>query len=508
MDRRRAIQTMTGLAASVSLSTRAVAAADSATPSQAAAARLPRLRVHEGGRFLERAGGRPFFWLGDTAWLVIHRAAPHEASYYLQTRARQGFSVIQVSLLSEIDGLRTPSEAGELPFDEADPLRPREPFFRRAADFFQEAESLGLYVAVVAAWGDKLTAPWGSGPRVFTVDDLDVPRKYGHYLGTRFREHPNLVWLMGGDRPPRLSGGPDSWSTRTGTQAGFPADQNWIPVWRAMAEGIRDGAGQQALMSYHPAGGRDGATSLFLQDEPWLDIHGMQSGHGGGRDVPVWEWIERDFALAPPRPTLDLEPNYEDHPYNPWPKWDPATGYFRDHDVRKQCYRSVFAGGCGVTYGHHSVWQWHCDRYEAVNFPDRTWVDALNRPAAREMIHLRRLMESRPCWSRIPDQSLLAGDAGAGGSHVCATRDAEATYALFYFPQADQRVRLDLKPFAGKTLRAWWYDPRNGFPQPLAGPTLQGEIEIVSPSRGPDWVLALDDAAANYAPPGLSVWSS
>jgi hypothetical protein len=51
----------------------------------------------------------------------------------------------------------------------------------------------------------------------------------------------------------------------------------------------------------------------------------MQSGHGGGYDQPVWEWIARDFALTPAKPTMELEPNYEDHPYNPWPKWDPAS---------------------------------------------------------------------------------------------------------------------------------------------------------------------------------------
>ena len=54
-----------------------------------------------------------------------------------------------------------------------------------------------------------------------------------------------------------------------------------------------------------------------------------QSGHGGGHDVPVWNLIARDWRL-PAKPALDAEPNYEDHPVNPWPVWDPATGYYRD----------------------------------------------------------------------------------------------------------------------------------------------------------------------------------
>jgi hypothetical protein len=35
---------------------------------------------------------------------------------------------------------------------------------------------------------------------------------------------------------------------------------------------------------------------------------------------------------------LDAEPNYEDHPVNPWPKWNTDSGYYRDYDVRKQLY--------------------------------------------------------------------------------------------------------------------------------------------------------------------------
>jgi Protein of unknown function (DUF4038) len=177
----------------------------------------------------------------------------------------------------------------------------------------------------------------------------------------------------------------------------------------------------------------------------------MQSGHGGGHDVPVWEWIARDYALTPARSTLDLEPNYEDHPYNPWPQWDPANGYFRDYDVRKQVYRSVFAGACGVTYGHHSIWQFAGPHYVPENFPDRGWVDALHRPGGSQVRYLRALIESRPFFSRIPDQSLVEGDAGRGGLHLQATRDREGTYAFIYFPLNSARFAAVLSAPGGTT---------------------------------------------------------
>ena len=171
----------------------------------------------------------------------------------------------------------------------------------------------------------------------------------------------------------------------------------------------------------------------------------MQSGHGSGHDVPVWEWIARDYALKPSKPTLDLEPNYEDHPFNPWPRWDPATGYFRDLDVRKQVYRSVFAGGCGVTYGHHAVWGFVGKRNDVINFADRDWIDGLQRPAGRQMISLRALMESRPFFTRMPDQSLIAGEAGTGRRPPASysRRQRQLCFCLFSFERLGGQVEFD-----------------------------------------------------------------
>ena len=290
--------------------------------------------------------------------------------------------------------------------------------------------------------------------------------------------------------------------TAAGVAAGFPPDQDWTPIWRAMAAGIRAGLGAQPTILYHPQGGRD-SSSASLHSEPWLSVNGMQSGHGGGHDVPVWEMIAHDYALTPPKPTLDLEPNYEDHPYNPWPHWDPASGYFRDHDVRKQVYRSVFAGGCGVTYGHHAVWQFAGQRHEVENHADRDWTDAIVRPAARQMIHLRHLVESRPFFRRIPDPVLIAAGQGEGGLHLEAARDREGSYAFVYFPLNDLEVSIDLGRLRATNLQAWWYDPRCGIAHPAAiDPSKLARFR--SPSHGPDWVLVLDDAAQNYRAPGLT----
>ncbi len=472
------------------------------TPLHTAHRSLPRVTVHAGGHLLQREDGQPFFWLGDTAWELIDHTTKEECSYYLKTRAQQGFTVIQTVVLAEFQGITEPSALGLKPFEGNDPRRPNEAYFERVKEIAVEAGARGLYVALVPTWGDKLTAPWGDGPRLFRLDNLEVAHAYAFYLARKLRDCTNVIWMLGGDRPAKVAGLHNESLVNRAKEAGFPADQDWTPIWRAIAGGLADGGAKPPLIVYHPQGGRD-SSSITVPNEPWLSVNAMQSGHGSGHDVPVWDWIARDYAIAPPKPTLDLEPNYEDHPVNPWPTWNPANGYFRDLDVRKQVYRSVFAGGCGVTYGHHAVWGFVGARNPVINHADRDWIDALERPAARQMRFLRELVESRPFFTRIPDQQLLVGDAGEGALHKQATRDANGTYAFVYFPATDLTAKVDLQRLQAGPIRAWWYDPRTGVGTLIGVFNGAGPHEFKSPAHGPDWVLALDSVAAQYAPPGL-----
>jgi hypothetical protein len=120
------------------------------------------------------------------------------------------------------------------------------------------------------------------------------------------------------------------------------------------------------------------------------------------------------------------------------------------------------------------------------------------------MGHLRRLIESRPFLSRVPDQSLLACDPGEGNDHLQATRGDG--YAMVYSPNGRSfKIHLDRLP--GKTLRASWFDPRNGSSKLTGEFTKQGDREFDPPGEpavGNDWVLLLDDADRSPASGGVS----
>jgi hypothetical protein len=60
------------------------------------------LKISENQRFLTNIDDQPFFWLGDTGWLLFSKLTREEAEKYLDNRAEKGFNVIQVMVLHEL----------------------------------------------------------------------------------------------------------------------------------------------------------------------------------------------------------------------------------------------------------------------------------------------------------------------------------------------------------------------------------------------------------------------
>ncbi len=439
------------------------------------------IRPSSNGHHLVHANGDPFFWLADTDWEMFHRLSIEEASLLLKTRKKQGFNVIQAVGLAESNGLRVPNVYGQLPFVDLDPGQPNEKYWATVDTMIQMAARHGLYVALLPTWGDKVTPLWGEGPVVFPANKPEIAYQYAAWLAKRYLKYPNVLWMLGGDRPPYLE------EKHLYSKEWQPAD--FRAVWRAMAKGILDNQ-PDAFITYHIWGGEQ-STSQFIHGEPWLHMNTIQSGHGGGHDVEIWQSLTRDYQLLPAKPTLDAEPNYEDHPVNPWPKWDPANGYYNDYDVRKQCYRSVFAGGCGVTYGHHAVWQCWSPRYDKINHPDRTWSDAITRPGAQQIGYLRQLMESRPMLKRIPDQSMLVDGQGTKGAYITATRADDGSYAMVYLP-VGKTITIDTRSLTGKKVKIRWFDPRTGKVSKARKMKKTNHLTVTPPVLGTDWVLMVN----------------
>jgi hypothetical protein len=444
---------------------------------------LPRLKVSENQRFLVREDGRPFFWLGDTAWELFHRLNREEAEHYLQNRRAHEYTVIQAVVLAELDGLNVPNPYGHVPLENHDPTRPNEDYFAHVDWIVDRANELGLYVGMLPTWGDKWNRKWGVGPEIFNPGNAET---FGEWLGNRYRDK-GIVWIVGGDRPLE--------------------DDSHREIVVAMAHGLRRGDGGRNLITFHPVGGQGSAQ--YFHDKGWLDFNMRQNGHNT-KFTEGFQNTRVDYDRIPVKPVLDGEPIYEDHPVSfRSAEW----GHSIASDVRRPLYWNLFSGAFGHTYGHHSVWQMWQQGRDPINNPLMPWREAIEQPGAAQMKYGRRLIESRPFLTRIPDDELIVVDRvptsvpGSGRYRFVATRDLDGTYAMIYAPVGRPfKVRMGM--LGGTRLTAWWFDPRTGAAARVGEFSNQGEREFIPPAPGEmlDWVLVLDDADRRYPPPGQQVW--
>lgn len=433
-------------------------------------AQLPRLKVSENQRFLVTEFGEPFFWLADTAWELFHRCDREEVIYYLDKRKSQGFNVVQAVALAEIDGIQTPNRYGETPIIENDPTRPNAAYFEHVDFVIEEAAKRGIYIALLPTWGDKVFKNnWGVGPEIFDPQNATI---FGEWVGNRYKDHTNIIWVIGGDRNPRQ--GSDD-----------------VEIWRNMAEGVAAGIGghDNALMTFHPQPAKPGGSSNWFHQDAWLDFNMHQTGHCPNQ--ATYKIIAHDYALSPTKPTLDGEPLYEDHPncFNA-----KELGYSIPDDIRRIMYWNVFAGAFGQTYGCHAVWQMYTNDRSPINAPLRPWKVALDLPMAHQAQHLKKLMLSRPFLSRIPAMDMVVTPQEDDHHFVAATRDENGTYAMVYFPTG-KSVDLNLAGLKGQQLDLSWYDPRTGhLHQPIQKAYVKN-LSMTTPTsgeKGHDWVLIID----------------
>lgn len=426
---------------------------------------MRRLQVSLNNRFLVYDDGSPFFYLGDTAWELFHRLNQEEANLYLEDRAAKGFTVIQAVVLAELNGLDVPNAYGHIALKDYDPLQPNDTYFEHVDWIVNRAEELGLFIGMLPTWGDKWYKAWGIGPEIFNPINA---RQYGEWIARRYGDN-SIIWILGGDRTAET--------------------ERHAATIRSMATGIRQAVGDSQLITYHP-GGPHAYSSMFHAEE-WLDFNMVQSSHKRPH-TPNYYMVTADYLRQPTKPCMDAEPCYEDHPVM-GPGWvRQQGGWYTDLAVRQAAYWSLFAGAHGHTYGCHPVWQMYDHGREPVNAPRIPWREAIHLPGSYQMGYMRKLMESRPFLSRIPDQTLVfSQQPGESDARIQATHDSAGRYAFIYFPNY-RTATIDVTQLSGERIRVSWFDPRNGEIRVVNVIENNQLAEFTCPSGGPDWVLVLD----------------
>ena len=428
-----------------------VGPAAAGAPSSTAAA-FP-LAVKRGKRYLVDATGSPFLIHGDTAWSLIAQLTREEVELYLADRQARGFNTILVSLIEHHYSTNPPANAyRQQPFLEpGNYATPNEAYFAHADWAVRRAAENGLLVLLTPSyvgccgdgWYEEMVA---NGP--------DRLRQYGEYLGRRYRDFTNILWVHGGDaNPPRKD------------------------LVRAMAEGIRK-LDPQAL---HTAHGDHTSALDYWPGEPWLQVNNVYTYR------PVHSRALEQYARPERMPFFLLESIYENE--------REAT----EQRLRTQAYQAVLSGAAGQVFGNNPIWYFDgrgISRYPAPV----TWQEALGSRGAQSMTHLRTLLMAVRWWQLRPGRKkpLLIDGLGPEEDRAVAARSADRTFAILYLPSS-REVTLDLGTLAGPSVRARWYDPANGEFHAIGGSPFEATgsrrllpAPATNSSGFDDWVLVLD----------------
>jgi hypothetical protein len=403
------------------------------------------------------ADGTPFFWLGDTAWNAVLRAKAADWSRYLDLRRKQGFTVID-HFSTTWRGLPT-APCGVPSFEPGPPVRVHPEVFRPMDERVLEINRRGLLAApllVIALYDDDpgWALPEGEVARLARY----VMARWGAY---------HVAWSLGGD----------------GDFSGSRA-KRWRRVGRAVAA---DTGGRP--MTMHPCGLAWNADEF--RDEAWFSFIAYQSCHFAATEARAWPItgpLRGEWRKAPPRPIINLEPNYEGHPAL-------DTGeVFADRDVRVAVYRSLLlAPPCGVTYGNFHVWSWSDEPEDrSGTLPGRSsawraigpWHAHLETPGALQVGMARRILESGPWTELRPAPEVLAGGADVAdpARYVSVASTADQSWILAHIPPGVRDVTLAAMP--GASAHAQWIDPRTGRLQPAV--SSGGTLPVPA---GDDWLL-------------------
>jgi hypothetical protein len=370
---------------------------------------------------------------------------------YLQNRRDKGFNTVMVELIEHKFCKKPPlNVAGDAPFKTpGDFSTPNEKYFAHADWVIRKAAENGIQVLLYPiylgykgtdeGWVEEALA---NGPEKC----LD----YGRYLGKRYKDFDNIIWLMGGDRHPG------------------PALEDVDMV----ALGIKEYDQRHAFSAHCDP--EHSAVDDFSGGR-WLDFNTTYTYE------IVHAKLLQDYKRTPAMPFILIESSYE------------GEHNASDVQIRRQAYWAVLCGGFGHVLGNRPIWLF-----------DPGWQKAMDLPGSVSMQFWGELFHSRSWYDLIPDQKHEVVTSGLGEfrglDYLAAARTSDGSTVIAYMPTS-RTIHVDMSKVSGNQVKAWWFDPRNGRAAAAGMFPSSGTHEFTPPGEG-DWVLVLDDAAKQLPAPG------
>jgi Protein of unknown function (DUF4038)/Putative collagen-binding domain of a collagenase len=414
--------------------------------------RFAQLRISSDHRFLVDQNGLPFLMQGDAAWSLIVALNPSEVDEYLKNRRAKGFNTLLINLIEHKFCKHPPLDAaGDAPFQTpGDFSTPNEKYFAYADWVIRRARDYGMQVLLAPIYLGYRGTDEGWIEELLKLDP-EKCLEYGRFLGKRYKDFDNIIWVMGGDRNPESA----------------------LERVDLIALGIREFDRRHLFTAHcHP---ENSAVDQY-SGGGWLDLNSTYTYE------IVHAKLLADFNRPYVMPFFLIESSYE------------GEHNSSEVQIRRQAYWAVLCGGIGHIMGNRPIWLY-----------DPGWQAAMDLPGSVGMMYWGRLFRSRDWNILVPDQKHEVVTSGLGEfrglDYLAAGRTADGSSVIAYMPTS-RKISVNLTKVSGANTRAWWFDPRNGKAFAAGEFPASGSHEFSPPGEG-DWVLVLDDAAKQLPAPGL-----
>ena len=428
------------------------------TASNAPASEFP-LKLSSNGRYLVDQKGNPFLTVGDSPWSLIAQLDEKDIGRYLEDRQKKGFNSIIVNMI-EHKFCTTPPRTrfGLAPFNKpGDFSTPNNAYFDCAHKAIERAGEHGIVVWLAPAY-----LGYGGGEEGFFQEiragGREKLRAYGRFVGKRFKDLPNIVWMLGGDYTPEK---PDRWTVTE------------------LAAAIREEDPTHLMTAHHSPG--SSAAAAFGEQE-WLSVNTVYS-----YEKTLFRPMLAEYRRKPVRPFVLLETTYEgEHDSTP-------------DQIRRQAYWAMLSGVCGQFFGNNPIW--HFDGPGL--FPAKmTWQQALDASGSRDIAFLRKLFIDLPWQQLMPEDNhaILAEGYGNDTATALTACTADRKLSVTYIPSTGtdgRELTVAMGRFA-EPVTARWYNPASGQVVEVEGSPFANHATrcLRTPgdngTKANDWVLILD----------------
>ena len=412
------------------------------------------LRLAAGKRYIVDQNNRPFFINGEATWSLIANLRDDDIDLYLADRQQRGVNAILVNLIEHSFSAQAPRDLyGNPPFTTpGDFATPNSVYFDRAVSIVRKAADRGIVVFLFPAYLGYNGGSEGWYQEMVNNGTAKL-NAYGRYVGNRFVNLDNIVWVNAGD---------------------------YNPPNKALTKAVADGIRAVDLRHLHTAHGTEGTSAMdYWANETWLDLDNVYTYPTLGSNTPVYQRALAAYGRAGWKPFFLMESVYEN-------EWSAS-----ERQIRQQSYEAVLSGGFGYFFGNSPIWRF-----------GPGWQTALNSQGARDMARIRSLLVGYRWDLLVPDATgsfLVSGRGGSGSDHAVAARASDGSFGIVYVPTARSDVQVSLGGFSTGTVGARWYDPTSGAWQAVPGSPFAAPgstPRLATPGNNstgwPDWVLVLE----------------